>query len=100
MAGAGQTLDVGDELADVVLADLALEARHDRLVAGHHLRGRLEDRVTDVVLVDHHLLAAGELDLGAEDAVQRGSDHASLLAVTGAAGEAGEDLLAALPRRS
>src|SRR5690349_3246578 len=48
---APQRLNVGDELRKLLLAELTLKARHDRLVASDDLRLRVEDRAANICLV-------------------------------------------------
>src|SRR5579863_4676485 len=59
-----QTLDVGDDLTDLGVADLPPEGRHDRAEARDDLRLRVEDRLADVVLVDVDLPDVGRFVLG------------------------------------
>ena len=49
---------VGDQLQQLLLADQALEGRHDRLEARHDLGLRVQDRLADVGLVGDDLAAA------------------------------------------
>ena len=46
-----ERLDVGDQLQDLLLAELPLEGRHDRLEARHDLGLRVQDRLAQVVVV-------------------------------------------------
>src|SRR5689334_21490463 len=61
VAGA-QRADEGDELQDLLLAHLVLEARHDRLIAGDDLGPGVEDRFAQVLLVGGDRPAVVEAD--------------------------------------
>src|SRR4051794_4033436 len=47
-------LDIGNNLEEILLADLPLERWHHRLVAGDDLRLGHENRVSDVTVVSNH----------------------------------------------
>src|SRR5262249_44321948 len=64
--------DVGDQLANFVLGDLAFEARHDRLEAGDYVLVRVQDRVADVVVVSVPRPVAFEGNRSAIEALEHG----------------------------
>src|SRR5687767_1777735 len=67
-------LDVGDELHELLLADLSAEAGHDRRVPADDAGGGIEDRLAKVVFVGDGRRAVVELTFGTEQARHRGRD--------------------------
>src|SRR6185437_13819095 len=88
-------LEVGDDVEDLRLAHLAREARHDRVVARHHVALRKQDRVADVRLVGDEGASVLEVHDAMPDAVEIRRMELSARIVAAAAAEAAEGLEAA-----
>ena len=63
--------DIGDDLQHAFFADLTLERRHDRLIAGDDLGARIENRFAKVVFVGEQRAAVLQLYRFAEQPYQR-----------------------------
>src|SRR5262245_16706440 len=91
-----ERLHVPDERDDVLLAQQALESRHQRLVAGRYLDLWRENRFANVRLIHRDRCAVVEFLRLPESVHKRRSASASVVAMAGVARQVVEQLLATL----
>src|SRR5579884_693386 len=89
-------LEVGDELGEIVFADLAGKGRHHGCVAGGNLRLGIKDRVPDVSLIGGNDGAVRKRDWAAVNAVELRRSDGSARIMAAAATIAPEQFLALL----
>ena len=80
----------------MLIRDLPLESRHHRLVPGHDLRRRLQNRFADIRLIRRHSPAARQLNLPAEQPDQRRTSSRTIRVVAVNARQVLEQLFADL----
>src|SRR6185437_1135477 len=94
---AGERLDVGDELHQIVLADLAGEGGHDRRISRHlDMTRAKQDAVAQIALGGRRGRAVLQVDDAAVEPGERGRVHSAVGAVAAAATKGAEELLALL----
>src|ERR1700680_2103385 len=94
-----EILDVLDEIDKAFLADLALIGWHDRRVACGNVRGRIQDRVSEVRIVDLHTGSISEGKFGPIDAGEVWTARRWISGVACVAAHAGEEALTVLSQR-
>ena len=86
----GQRADIGGQFEDLRVVDLALERRHDRVVAGRRVGLRIENPIAQIDVVDKRELAVGERNLSAVKAAQVGRVNGAARLMASRAAEARE----------
>src|SRR3954464_568040 len=84
-------LQVRDKRVELAFVELALEARHDRLVARHHVALGQHDRVAQVRLVRYQRAGVRKMELAAKEPGELGRVHRRIH-VAAAAAELAEKL--------